>query len=114
MAQHLEKGLRHWTLSRAHLVIANSRYTQALVQQAQPECRAISLPLAVDLQRFSPGNRLTERQSLNIPSDRFMIFDCGSSLPLTKGLIQTLVALGHLPEDLRKNNRLTRSGRRSR
>jgi phosphatidylinositol alpha-1,6-mannosyltransferase len=58
--------LQRWVLESARLVIANSEYTRQLVLTVAPRARVETIVLAVDHERFSPGNRAAAKQRLKL------------------------------------------------
>ena len=59
-------ALQKRVLEKADLVIANSEYTRRLVLNSAPNARVETIPLAVDVERFAPGDREAARLQLNV------------------------------------------------
>lgn len=91
----LRAPLRRWVLEHASLVVANSHFTAHLVQQCAPKARCIALPLAVDAQRFSPGDPQVSRQRLGLPS-KSKIIATVARIHAFKGHLTVLRALAML------------------
>jgi phosphatidylinositol alpha-1,6-mannosyltransferase len=58
--------LQRWVLESADLVVANSEYTRKLVLTVAPNARVEAIPLAVDHERFAPGDRISAKQRLGL------------------------------------------------
>jgi phosphatidylinositol alpha-1,6-mannosyltransferase len=58
--------LQKWVLESAKLVVANSEYTRNLVLSVAPGARVQAIPLAVDHERFAPGDREEAKQLLGL------------------------------------------------
>jgi phosphatidyl-myo-inositol dimannoside synthase len=67
------RWLMRRVLRNATLVVANSRYTAALVDQFAPGAPVTAVPLGVDTRRFCPGHRAGARRRLAIPEDKHVI-----------------------------------------
>ena len=55
-------GLMRGVLEWATLVVANGEYTRRLAASAAPNCRCVAVHLAVDHDRFTPGDREAARR----------------------------------------------------
>ncbi len=53
--------MKRGVLESADLVVANSRYTAGLVRRVAPAAKIVSIPLAVDPDRFQPGDDARNR-----------------------------------------------------
>lgn len=93
--------MKQRVLESADLVIANSRYTQLRVSQLAPMARVISLPLAVDAQRFSPGDRSAAREHFGIPQDHRVISTVSRVFGY-KAHDLVIEAIAQLPEEKRE------------
>jgi len=62
--------LQRWVLEGAQLVVANSEYTRQLVLRVAPRARVEAIPLAVDHERFAPGDREAAKQRLGLAGKR--------------------------------------------
>jgi len=62
----LWNALQRLVLESADLVIANSEYTHQLVSRLAPKARVETIPLAVDPDRFAPGDREAAKRKYNI------------------------------------------------
>jgi phosphatidylinositol alpha-1,6-mannosyltransferase len=62
----LWKALQRRVLESATLVIANSEYTSQLVSRVAPNARVETIPLAVDPQRFAPGDREAAKKKFGV------------------------------------------------
>ena len=60
------RRLQRLVLERAALVVSNSEFTRRLVFEAAPRARAAAAPLAVDHERFSPGDRNAARARFGV------------------------------------------------
>jgi phosphatidylinositol alpha-1,6-mannosyltransferase len=58
--------LQRCVLESASLVVANSEYTRQMVLAAAPRARSEAIPLAVDHERFAPGDRAEAKQKLGL------------------------------------------------
>ena len=56
----------------ADLVIANSEYTRKLVLEGAPGAKVLAIPLAVDHERFSPGDREKAKRRFAV-EDKFVL-----------------------------------------
>ncbi len=59
-------ALQRLVLENANLVIANSQYTHQLVSNAAPRAHVETIPLAVDPDRFAPGDREAAKRKFGI------------------------------------------------
>ncbi|MGA6984370.1 MAG: glycosyltransferase [Candidatus Sulfotelmatobacter sp.] len=62
----LWKALQRLVLERADLVIANSEYTKQLVSNVAPKANLQTIPLAVDLDHFAPGDRRAAKETFGV------------------------------------------------
>ncbi len=65
-------ALQRLVLENADLVIANSEYTHRLVSSVAPEARVKTLPLAVDPDRFAPGDRDAAKTKFGVSGKRVL------------------------------------------
>lgn len=98
----LRQQIRRATLERAELVLANSRFTAALVAEVAPAARCAVLPLAVDHERFSPGDQRESRRRLALPEHSRIVASVGRVQPY-KGHRIVIEALSRLEPALRKS-----------
>ncbi len=91
--------VRRRVLERARLVVANSRYTAALVESIAPRARVSALPLGVDTSAFAPGDRETARAKLGVTA-RYVVSTVARILPF-KGHETAITALAQLEPELR-------------
>jgi len=68
----LWSALQRLVLESANLVIANSEYTRELVSKAAPKARVEAIPLAVDPDRFAPGDRATAKSKFGVAGKRVL------------------------------------------
>jgi phosphatidylinositol alpha-1,6-mannosyltransferase len=95
----LWRRLQRHVLTAADLVIACSEYTRGLVLASAPEANAIAIPLAVDHQRFAPGDRAAAKNKYGVGSKHVL---CSvSRIHLYKGHEVVLQALASLPPEER-------------
>jgi phosphatidyl-myo-inositol dimannoside synthase len=66
----LWNGLQRRVLEKADLVIANSEYTGKLVREVAPRANVETIPLAVDIQRFAPGDKDAAKAKLGLTCTR--------------------------------------------
>jgi phosphatidylinositol alpha-1,6-mannosyltransferase len=64
--------LQRLVLENASLVIANSEYTHQLVSRVAPKAHVETIPLAVDPDRFAPGNRDTAKAKFGVAGKRVL------------------------------------------
>jgi len=88
-------ALQRRVLESADLVIANSDYTRRLVEQVAPKARAQAIPLAVDTERFSPGDRDSAKAKLEVSGKT--VLSTVSRICRYKGHEMMLEALAKLP-----------------
>lgn len=81
-------------LTAADLVVANSEYTAGLVREVAPGAQAVAVPLAVDEERFAPGDRVTARGRFDVRGKR--VITTVSRVQAYKGHDTVLRALGTL------------------
>jgi phosphatidylinositol alpha-1,6-mannosyltransferase len=94
--------IRRRALEGAELVLANSHFTADLVRAAAPAARCSVLPLAVDHERFSPGDRLAARIRLALPEHVRIVASVGRVHPY-KGHRIVIQALARLEPELRSH-----------
>lgn len=99
----LFSNYRHWLLSKATKVIANSHYTAKLVKQCSPDACVVPLPLAVDNMRFYPTQPKHDDGILHLCSI--------SRLEKFKGHDFIIRAIANLPEEYRNRLRLEIGGK---
>jgi phosphatidylinositol alpha-1,6-mannosyltransferase len=85
----------------ADLVIANSEYTRKLVSESAPRANAIAIPLSVDHQRFSPGDREKAKRQFGVTNK--VVLSTVSRLHAYKGHEVVLRALAACSEHDRRN-----------
>jgi phosphatidyl-myo-inositol dimannoside synthase len=83
-------------MRHAALVVANSRYTAALVERGAPGAPVTALPLGVDPRRFYPGDRAAARRRLRIPDQKRVVLTV-ARVVAHKGHRLVLRALAALP-----------------
>jgi len=66
----LWNALQRLVLENANLVIANSEYTRQLVSRVAPKAHVKTIPLAVDPDRFAPGDREATKTKLGVAGKR--------------------------------------------
>ncbi len=64
--RRLWNALQRRVLESADLVIANSDFTKELVCTVAPKANVESIPLAVDLERFAPGDKQAAKAKLGV------------------------------------------------
>ncbi len=97
----LWRWMQRWTLERARLVVANSHYTAEMVSASAPTANVWAIPLAVDHERFAPGDRSAARASLGVDSDT-MVIGTVTRIHAFKGIDVVLRAIAALPSDQRE------------
>jgi phosphatidylinositol alpha-1,6-mannosyltransferase len=65
-------ALQRLVLENANLVIANSEYTQRLVSALAPRAQVETIPLAVDPDRFVPGDREAAKSKFGVAGKRVL------------------------------------------
>jgi phosphatidylinositol alpha-1,6-mannosyltransferase len=93
------RRLLRWVCESADLVVANSSYTRALVLKAAPHSNVAVVPLAVDHQRFCPGDK--ERARAQLGAVGRLVISSVSRLHPYKGHDVVLQALAALPPEQR-------------
>jgi phosphatidyl-myo-inositol dimannoside synthase len=68
----LWNALQRLVLEKAALVIANSEYTQQLVSSVAPKANIETIPLAVDPDRFAPGDREAAKAKFGVSGKRVL------------------------------------------
>jgi GT2 family glycosyltransferase len=68
----LWSALRRRVLEHADLVVANSDYTKELVSQVAPKTNVETIPLAVDPDRFSPGDGEQAKATFGLAGKRVL------------------------------------------
>jgi phosphatidylinositol alpha-1,6-mannosyltransferase len=90
----LWRMLQRRVLHGADLVVANSEYTRRLVLRSAPDARVVAIPLGVDAERFTPGDRRAARAAWGVEGKRVL---CSVSRVYTyKGHDVVLRALARL------------------
>jgi phosphatidylinositol alpha-1,6-mannosyltransferase len=85
----------------ADLVVANSEYTRKLVLERAPGANALALPLAVDHERFSPGDREEAKRRFGVANR--VVLSTVSRLHAYKGHDVVLRAIAATSERSRRN-----------
>lgn len=104
--------LRKKILSNVDLVIANSHYTAALVNE-QASAKVEVATLGVDSERFSPLNaeqKLSARKLFSLPEDQFLILTT-SRVQAYKGHDVVLKAIANLPLTIKSKVHYAIAGR---
>jgi phosphatidyl-myo-inositol dimannoside synthase len=96
----VRQQIRRLTLERARLVLANSRFTAELVSKVAPAARCTVLPLAVDHERFCPGEQRAARLLFGLPEGVAIVATVGRVQPY-KGHRIVIEALARLEPELR-------------
>lgn len=65
-------ALQRLVLENANLVIANSEYTRQLVSTRAPKAHVEAIPLAVDSDRFTPGDREAAKAKFGVAGKRVL------------------------------------------
>jgi phosphatidylinositol alpha-1,6-mannosyltransferase len=65
-------ALQRLVLENANLVIANSEYTRQLVSGVAPKAHVETIPLAVDPDRFAPGDRDAAKSKFGVTGKRVL------------------------------------------
>lgn len=94
------QAFRRRVLESVTLVVANSRYTEQLTQTEAPAARVRALPLGVDPEFFSPGDRQAARATLGV--EQRLVVSTVSRLQAFKGHDTVLRALALLPKPLQE------------
>jgi phosphatidylinositol alpha-1,6-mannosyltransferase len=94
------RHLQRWTLERARVVVANSRYTADLVRASAPGAAVRAIPLAVDHERFSPGDRDAARGRFGI-GEEAVVVGTVTRIQAFKGIDVVMRAIAALPEEQR-------------
>jgi phosphatidyl-myo-inositol dimannoside synthase len=68
----LWNALQRLVLESANLVIANSEYTRELVSSVAPRAKVEAIPLAVDCDRFAPGDREAAKAKFGLAGKRVL------------------------------------------
>jgi phosphatidylinositol alpha-1,6-mannosyltransferase len=68
----LWNALQRLVLENANLVIANSEYTHHLVSTLAPKAHVETIPLAVDPERFAPGDRAAAKSKFGVVGKRVL------------------------------------------
>jgi phosphatidylinositol alpha-1,6-mannosyltransferase len=85
----------------ADLVVANSEYTRKLVLDKAPEANALAIPLAVDHERFSPGDGEEAKRRFGVANK--VVLSSVSRLHAYKGHDVVLRAIAASSERSRRN-----------
>lgn len=99
--RHFWSRLQRRVLEAADLVIANSDYTRKLVVQSAPKAKVEAIPLAVDTQRFAPGDREAAKAKLNISGKHVLC--TVSRICRYKAIDVVLRAIAMLPPSARQD-----------
>lgn len=94
--------LQQRVLSRADLVIANSAFTAQLVAWAAPRSSVRAIPLAVDHERFCPGDRQAARAAFGVTDPALRIISSVSRICDYKGHHTVFDALAALDPSIRR------------
>jgi len=107
----LKGWLRRIILGRADAVVCNSRYTERLVQDLNPEAKTIVICPAVDAPRFAePVDVLAARARFELPADKRLVLSV-SRLDAYKGHDTVLRALARLSVESRAQLHYAVAGR---
>jgi len=68
----LWNALQRLVLENANLVIANSEYTRQLISTLAPKAHVETIPLAVDPDRFTPGDREAAKSKFGVAGKRVL------------------------------------------
>ena len=93
------RRLQARVLTGARLVVANSEDTRRRALNAAPGCRAVAVPLAVDHDRFRPGDRAEARRVMGVEGR--VVVGSVARLHAYKGHDVVLAALASLPTEVR-------------
>jgi phosphatidylinositol alpha-1,6-mannosyltransferase len=85
----------------ADLVVANSEYTRKLVLERAPAAKVLAIPLAVDHERFSPGDREEAKRRFGVANK--VVLSSVSRLHAYKGHDVVLRAIAASSERSRRN-----------
>jgi phosphatidylinositol alpha-1,6-mannosyltransferase len=96
----LWKALQKMVLEHADLVIANSDYTHRLVASSAPKARVETIPLAVDVERFAPGDKRLAKIELDVSGK--IVLSTVARIHHYKAHDTVLRALAHLETSQRK------------
>ncbi len=99
--QSVWKKWMRFTLQKANVVIANSKYTASLVKNAAPNANITVIPLGVDHHRFFPFTNKDEVKNKFGVQGKFVIGSI-SRLHKFKGYQTVFRAIKSLPEEVRK------------
>jgi phosphatidylinositol alpha-1,6-mannosyltransferase len=99
--RRLWSALQRRVLESANLVIANSEYTRQLVARAASKSRVQEIPLAVDVQRFAPGDREAAKKKLGVEGKRVLC--TVARLHPYKGIDIVLHAMANLTSEERND-----------
>ncbi len=95
------KRLLRQVCEAADLVVADSEYTRNLVLKGAPEANAVAIPLAVDHERFFPGDREETKRQLGVANKAVLL--TVSRLHAYKGHDVVLKAIAASSEHTRRN-----------
>jgi phosphatidyl-myo-inositol dimannoside synthase len=96
----LWKALQRLVLENADLVIANSGYTGELVSSVAARANVKVIPLAVDLDRFAPGDREAAKTNFGVAGKR--VLSTVSRIHHYKAHDTVLRAIAHLASEERE------------
>lgn len=102
LRRRLWRELCRYVCDKAALVVANSEYTRKLVQQVAPKARVRTIPLGVDIVRFSPHDRDTPRAKQRFGADGKIVVSTVSRLHKYKGHETVLRSIAGMPGELRE------------
>src|ERR1035437_7474412 len=85
----------------ADLVVANSDYTLGLLLEGAPKAKAVTIPLGVDHERFSPGDTLEAKRRFDVANK--VVLSSVSRLEAYKGHEVVLRAIAALSEHSRRS-----------
>lgn len=94
LKQPLWQLLGRWVLQKSNLVICNSHFTAGLARTLSPNCLVETLPLAVDIKKFSPMDKKTAKKMLSL-KDKITLLTV-ARLHRYKGVETVLSALSKL------------------
>jgi phosphatidylinositol alpha-1,6-mannosyltransferase len=90
-----------WVCESADLVIANSEFTRKLVLEGAPRANVLAIPLAVDDQRFAPGDAQDARRRFGVANK--IVLSTVSRLDSYKGHDVVFLAIASCRESIRTN-----------
>jgi phosphatidyl-myo-inositol dimannoside synthase len=96
----LWEPMKKMILKNADCVIANSRFTAALVKSIEPQANVIPIPLAVDTEKFKPGDKEAAKSSLGVAGKK--VISTVARVLRYKGHETVFFALNNLGEQKRQ------------